>query len=356
MSINARFRIRRGKDFTLDVRLTAPDRGVTAIVGPSGCGKTTLLRALAGLEHAPGGYLKIGDEVWQESGFSLPSHRRSLGYVFQETCLFDHLTVRRNLEYGLKRVPQERQRVSFRQATDLLGVEPLLGRRTGRLSGGEAQRVAIARALLVSPKILLLDEPLAALDLESKAEIIPFLERLHRELEIPVFYVSHQPEEVARLADHLVLLEGGEVRAAGPMGQMLTRVDLPLARDRGAAAIIEARVTGRDEEFQLTRLGFPGGEFILPGISPAVGEAVRLRVLARDVSLSLEPHTDTSILNIFPVSVTELAEQSPAQVIVRLEAGGVPILSRITRKSAVQLGLEPGSRVWAQVKSVALLH
>lgn len=355
MSIKVRFRVRRGRDFTLNVRLTVPDRGVTAIVGPSGCGKTTLLRALAGLEHAPGGYLKIGDEVWQENGFSLPSHRRSLGYVFQETCLFDHLTVRGNLEYGLKRVPQEQRRVSFRQATDLLGVEPLLGRRTGRLSGGEAQRVAIARALLVSPKILLLDEPLAALDLESRAEIIPFLERLHRELEIPVFYISHQPEEVARLADHLVLLEGGEVRAAGPMGQMLTRVDLPLARGRGAAAIIEARVTGRDEEFQLTRLGFPGGEFILPGKSPAVGVAVRLRVLARDVSLSLVPHTDTSILNIFPVSVTELAEQSPAQVIVRLEAGGVPILSRITRKSAVQLGLEPGSRVWAQVKSVALL-
>lgn len=355
MSIKARFHLRLGRDFTLDVRLNAPNHGVTAIVGPSGCGKTTLLRALAGLEHCPGGSLRIGDEVWQENSFTLPTHRRALGYVFQETCLFDHLTVRGNLEYGLKRVPAARRRVPFDRAVDLLGVEPLLGRRTDGLSGGEAQRVAIARALLASPKLLLMDEPLAALDQESKGEILPFLERLQRTLEIPVFYVSHQPDEVARLADHLVLMEKGRIRAAGPMGEMMTRVDLPLARGQGSAAVVEAWVTGRDENFQLTRLGFPGGEFTLPGKGPAEGETVRLRILARDVSLSLEPHTDTSILNIFPATVTELADHPPAQVIIRLESGGVPILSRITRKSAVELNLGPGSQVWAQVKSVALL-
>ncbi len=354
MSIEARFKITRG-DFTLAVQLTAPDRGVTAIVGPSGCGKTTLLRAMAGLEPCPGGHLKIGDRVWQENGFSLPAHCRALGYVFQETCLFEHLTVRGNLEYGLKRTPEARRQVSFQRAVDLLGVEPLLDRRTNGLSGGEAQRVAIARALLVSPQLLLLDEPLAALDLESRANILPFLQRMHRQLEIPVFYVSHQPEEVARLADHLVLMEPGTIRASGPMNEMLTRVDLPLARGRGSAAIVEALVTGRDHTWQLTCLSFPGGKITLPGTGLNDGETVRLRVLARDVSLSLEPHNNTSILNILPVRVVQMADQPPAQVIVRLEAGGVPLLSRITRKSAAELHLEPGSEVWAQVKSVALL-
>ncbi len=356
MSIEARFTIRRGRGFTLDVRLSVPDRGVTAIVGPSGCGKTTLLRAMAGLERTPGSYFRVGDDVWQENGFSLPSHHRALGYVFQEICLFDHLTVRGNLEYGRKRVPADRRLVSFDRAVELLGIRALLDRRTDGLSGGESQRVAIARALLAGPKLLLMDEPLASLDMESKDEIIPFLERLHRRLEIPVFYVSHQPDEVARLADHLVLMEHGRIQAAGPMNEMLTRVDLPLARNRHSAAVVEARVTGRDEHFQLTRLGFPGGEFTLPGTGPAVGEIVRLQVLARDVSLSLEPHTDTSILNIFPATVTELADQPPAQVIVRLESGGVTFLSSITRKSAALLNLEPGSRVWAQIKSVALIQ
>jgi molybdate transport system ATP-binding protein len=355
MSIEARFRIQRERGFTLDVRLDVPDRGVTAIVGPSGCGKTTLLRAMAGLEPCPGGYLRVGDDVWQDHGFRRPTHRRPLGFVFQETCLFEHLTVRGNLEYGLKRVPAARRQVSFDRAVELLGLRALLHRRTDGLSGGESQRAAIARALLASPKLLLMDEPLAALDLESRGEIIPFLERLHRRLEIPVLYVSHQPDEVARLADHLVLMGHGRIQAAGPLRETLTRVDLPPARGRHSAAVVEARVTGCDEHFQLTRLGFPGGEFILPGKGPAVGETVRLRILSRDVSLSLEPHTDTSILNIFPVTVTELADQPPAQMIVRLDAGGVHLLSRITRKSAVLLNLGPGSRVWAQVKSIALL-
>jgi molybdate transport system ATP-binding protein len=354
MSIEARFRLSRG-DFTLDIRLTVPARGVTAIVGPSGCGKTTLLRALAGLETCPDGYLKIGERIWQDNGCSLPAHRRSLGYVFQETCLFEHLTVQGNLEYGLNRVPESRRRVSFQRAMDLLDVQPLLHRRTDGLSGGEAQRVAIARALLASPQLLLLDEPLAALDQESRANILPFFQRMHRELEIPVFYVSHQPEEVARLADHLVLMERGGVRAAGPMDEMLTRVDLPLVRSRGSAAIVEARVFNHDSTWHLTRLDFPGGTITLPGIELEIGEMVRLRVLARDVSLSLHPHTDTSILNIFPATVVEVAHHPPAQVIVRLEAGGVPLLSRITRKSAAELRLESGTQIWAQVKSVALL-
>jgi len=354
VTIEARFRIDRG-EFVLDAELTAPERGVSALFGPSGCGKTTLLRAIAGLEKNPDGYLKVGDAIWQDGEYFLPPHRRPLGYVFQEASLFPHLSVRGNLEYGLKRVAENRRRLVLDEAAELLGVESLLARRPGDLSGGERQRVAIARALLTSPRLLLMDEPLAALDNRSKSEILPFLERLHQELEIPVLYVSHAPDEVARLADHLVLMEGGKIRAAGPIAEMLTRVDLSLAHGDEAESIIEATVTGQDDTFHLTYLEFPGGHFSVPRKELPLGRSVRLRILARDVSLALECHSGTSILNVFPARVAAVAEENPAQVMVRLEAGGIPLLARITRKSAAALGVEPGRSLYAQVKSVALL-
>jgi molybdate transport system ATP-binding protein len=354
MSIEARFRIRRGA-FTLDVRFRVPARGVTALFGPSGCGKTTLLRAVAGLERGEGGYFRLGDDVWEDGGRFVEPHRRPLGYVFQEASLFPHLTVRRNLEYGFKRTPPGERRVSFAEAVALLGLEPLLERRPAHLSGGERQRAAIARALLTSPRLLLMDEPLAALDLRSKTEILPFLERLHEELEIPVFYVSHSPDEVARLADHLVLIDSGRVLGAGPIGEMLTRVDLPLSQGEDAEALIEGRVVAYEREFHLNVVEFSGGRFTVAGEEMPVGRRVRLRVLARDVSLTLERQTHTSILNIFKARVEELSGLNAAQMIVRLDAGGVPILSRITRKSAVLLGIEPGREVHVQVKAVALL-
>lgn len=354
MNIEARFYLQRD-EFILDASMTVPRQGITAIFGPSGCGKTTLLRAIAGLEDCERGYFSLGENVWQDDRFNLPAHRRSLGYVFQETNLFPHLTVRANLEYGYKRLPVSARRLAYEQVVSLLGIEPLLPRRTHNLSGGERQRVAIARALLTSPSLLLMDEPLAALDMNSKAEIYPFLEQLHRDLAIPILYVSHSPDEVARLADYLALMESGRIRATGPIAEMLTRSDLPLAHGSEAESIIEAKVVGHDAAYHLTYLEFAGGKFTVPRKELAEGQVVRLRVLARDVSLTLAQQTNTSILNIFPARVEELLEENPAQMTVRLDAAGVSILSRITRKSAQALELAPGKQVYAQVKTVALL-
>ena len=354
MNIEARYYLQRD-GFTLDVDLCVPMQRITAIFGPSGCGKTTLLRAIAGLESCQRGYFCLGEDVWQDEPHCLPAHRRPLGYVFQEANLFHHLTVRGNLEYGYKRLTVAARRLAFQQVVDLLGIESLLSRRAHHLSGGERQRVAIARALLTSPRLLLMDEPLAALDVKSKAEIYPFLERLHHELAIPILYVSHSPDEVARLADYLALMESGRIRATGPIAEMLTRSDLSLVHGSEAESIIEARVVGHDEAYHLTNLEFAGGKFTVPGNGLTEGQIVRLRVLARDVSLTLVQQTNTSILNIFPARVEELIEENPAQMTVRLDAAGVKILSRITRKSAKGLELVPGKQVYAQVKSVALL-
>lgn len=352
--IEARFRINRGK-FLLDVDFSVAAQGITALLGQSGCGKTTLLRAIAGLEESPDGYLKIVDELWQDKHHFTPSHKRALGYVFQEASLFPHLSVQRNLEYGYKRIAQKRRQLSFDDVVKLLGVEALLPRSPTGLSGGERQRVAIARALLTSPRLLLMDEPLAALDLESKMEILPFLERLHEELDVPIIYVSHSPDEVARLADHLVLMDTGRVTAVGPIGEILTRVDLPLARGADAEALIEATVSSYDDHFHINRLDFPGGIFTVAGKEMVVGSKVRLRVLARDVSLTLEHQSNTSILNIFPAIITEITNGDSPQATVQLDIEGVPILSRITRKSVANLELKKGKQVYAQIKSVALL-
>jgi len=354
VSIEARFRIRRG-EFRLDVSLCVPGKGVTALFGPSGCGKTTLLRAIAGLDRYRDGFLKVGDMSWQAADRFVPPHRRALGYVFQEASLFAHLSVRGNLEYGVRRVPRAERRVAVQQAVELLGIGSLLERKPERLSGGERQRVAIARALAVSPRLLLMDEPLAALDVPRKQDILPYIESLNRELNIPVIYVSHSPDEVARLADQLVLLDAGRVRATGAIGDMLTRLDLPLVHGSDAEALIEATVAGHDERYALTYLDFPGGRFTVPRKPLPLGSAVRLRVTARDVSLTLERQTGTSILNIFPATVDGLRPEGESQVTVRLSVGGVPMLARVTRKSAAVLDLQPGKPLYAQAKSVAVL-
>jgi len=353
MSIDARFRLTRG-DFTLDAELSAPEHGVTALFGPSGCGKTTLLRAIAGLEHDPNGLLHIGEDIWQQKHFLLPAHKRPLGYVFQEASLFPHLSVRGNLEYGYKRVPEKQRRVVFDDAIELLGIAPLLQRRPDILSGGERQRVAIARALLTSPRLLLMDEPLAALDISSKQEILPYLEQLHDDLKIPVLYVSHSPDEVVRLADHLALMEKGRIRAFGPLADMLTRTDLSLAHRADAESMLEARVSGHDAHYQLLHLDIAGGRFHIAHDPIPPGQKVRLRILARDVSLTLERPSKTSILNVFPATVESLSPEGISQVTVKLQVDGMPLLSRITRKSADVLELKTGKEVYVQVKSVAL--
>jgi molybdate transport system ATP-binding protein len=354
VTIAVRFEIDQG-GFTLDVDLQIPSTGVTSLFGPSGCGKTTLLRAIAGLDYHANGYLRVGDTVWQDEQHFLPPHRRPIGYVFQEASLFEHLSVKGNLQYGVKRVPKSNQRVSMHNAIELLEISALLERSPATLSGGERQRVAIARALAVSPELLLMDEPLAAVDFNRRQEIIPYLESLHRELEIPVIHVSHQPDEVSRLADHLVLLDSGRVLASGDVHDVFTRLDLPLAYGSEASAVIEATVASHDEQYGLTHLEFPGGQLTVTRIDLEAGSPVRLRLAARDVSLTLQHQPETSILNILPVNVKEINTDGDAQVMVLLQAGDVPILACITRKSSDELELAPGKPVYAQIKGIAVL-
>ena len=356
-AIRARFKLDY-PGFTLDVDLDLPGHGVTALFGHSGSGKTTLLRAIAGLERVPGSYLAVNGDVWQddEQGIFLPTHQRPLGYVFQEASLFAHLNVRRNLEYGLKRVPEQQRRVSLDKAIELLGIGHLQERMPSALSGGERQRVGIARALAVSPQLLLMDEPLAALDLKRKGEILPYLERLHDELEIPVLYVSHSPDEVARLADHLVLMENGQVRASGALTETLARLDLPIRLDDDAGVVLEGSVTELDADWHLARVGFAGGKLWVRDSGVPLNHRVRIRILARDVSLALAPHDVTSILNVLPAVVMQLGDDThPALTLVRLDVGGTPLLARLTRRSAAALSLHPGQAIWAQIKAVALI-
>jgi molybdate transport system ATP-binding protein len=343
--------------FTLAAEFALPGRGVTALFGPSGSGKTTLLRCIAGLERAHGGSLHVNGDCWQDDARRrfLPTHRRPLGYVFQEPSLFAHLSVRRNLEYGWARTPPAARQVSFDHAVDLLGLRPLLDRDPARLSGGERQRVAIARALLTSPRLLLMDEPLASLDAASKAEILPYLQRLHDRLSVPLIYVSHALDEVLALADHMLLLEGGRIRAAGPLDAVLAAPQFAALRDPDIGTVWRTVVAEHDADYRLTRLEAAGGSLRVPRLDLPIGAAARVRVLARDVSLALHPPEGLSILNAIPARVVSVAEHGPAQALVRLEANGDLLLALITRYSAHRLGLQPGQPVHALVKSVALL-
>lgn len=356
-AIHASFRINY-PGFNLDVNLELPGLGVTALFGHSGSGKTTVLRCVAGLNRAAQGYLKVNGDVWQDEarGIFLPTHVRPLGYVFQEASLFDHLTVHKNLLYGERRTPPENRKVPLDQALKLLGIGSLLDRRPASLSGGERQRVGIARALLTSPKILLLDEPMAALDYKRKEEILPYLERLNEELGIPMLYVSHSQEEVARLADHLVLMESGKIVASGPIQDVLARMDLPGSFAEDAAVVLDTVVAAHDDADQLTRLDFKGGCIFVGRSAKPLGKRVRCRIIARDVSLNLDPPGSTSILNTVRATVVEWTPTEVAgHVLVKLEAEGTPLLARITQRSLRQLGIARGLCLWAQIKAVALL-
>lgn len=355
MTIEARFHIDRG-GFLLDVDLDLPSRGVTALFGRSGAGKTTVLRGIAGLECAAEGRVVFDGEVWQDARRFVPPHLRRIGYVFQEASLFPHLTVRGNLHYGWKRTPRAERRIGEDEIVALLDLATLLERPADQLSGGERQRVALGRAMLTSPRLLLLDEPLAALDRARKREILPYLERLRDELDIPMLYVSHAHDEVIRLADHIVLLEQGRAQASGRLTEILARTDLSFATDDEASVLIEAVLVAHDEHWHLSRLAFPGGELWVSKSAHAPGARVRARIHARDVSLALEKASDTSINNLIAATVTDIVEvDAPAHVLIRLEMGGVPLLARVTRRSSHLLGLAPGRSVWAQIKATALL-
>jgi molybdate transport system ATP-binding protein len=344
--------------FRLVAAFEAPG-GVTALFGPSGSGKTTLVNIIGGLVRPQAGRVELAGEVLVDTatGRFVPPHRRRVGYVFQESRLFPHLSVRSNLLFG-RRLVRAKDGIGFDDVVGLLGIEPLLGRRPNGLSGGERQRVAIGRALLARPRLLLMDEPLAALDEARKAEILPFLERLRDAARVPIVYVSHALAEVGRLADRIVVLEAGQVVAAGPVAEVTARLDIvPLRSEREAGAVLAARVEAHDPAFALTRLATEAGPLYVPLLPRPVGAGVRVLVAARDVTLSLRRPDGTSALNVLDGLVAEIGpvDLSDPAVAVRLDCGGASLIVRLTRRSLTEMGLAPGLRVFAAVKSVALL-
>ncbi|TCS64090.1 molybdenum ABC transporter ATP-binding protein [Varunaivibrio sulfuroxidans] len=352
--LNVDIESRQG-DFTLNAQFSIP-QGITAVFGRSGAGKTTLINILSGLSRPDRGRIVLGERVVFDSASRvyLPPERRDIGYVFQDARLFPHLNVRHNLTYGISRLSKNARGGSFDKIVALLDIETLLARMPARLSGGERQRVAIGRALLSNPKVLLMDEPLAALDGARKNEILPFIERLHGETGIPIVYVSHAIEEVIRLADTLILLSDGRVRASGPLEDIMNRLDLhPLTGRYEAGAVLSARVGETHRSFKLTQLLFPGGALSVPELAVAEGTAIRTRIRARDVALALTPPKDTSILNIFRGKIIEIRESENAQVDVLLDIGA-PLIARISRKSAHGLQIETGKTVYAMIKAIAI--
>ncbi len=350
--------------FKLDVDLQLPGQGITAIFGPSGSGKTTLLRAVAGLEKNQQGRIQIGANVWQDTlqGIDLPTWQRALGYVFQESSLLPHLSVKDNLNFGLKRAlnslgnVQTEAAKALQASIELLGIGSLLQRMPDQLSGGERQRVAIARAIAMQPQLLLMDEPLASLDAARRQEIFPWLAKLRDELKMPMLYVTHSAEEVTRLADYLVVLEQGQVKAQGPVGTVLTQVVNPVVIGEDAGALIAGHIGAVEAEWHLSRVDFEGGRIWMRDAGLPVGKAVRIRILARDVSLATAEPLNTSIQNQLQGVIQSITPDAhPSQVMVVLKCGTEEVLARVTRRAISELGLQLGMPVWAQVKSVALV-
>jgi molybdate transport system ATP-binding protein len=350
--------------FKLDVDLHLPGQGITAIFGPSGSGKTTLLRAVAGLEINQLGRIQIGSHVWQDTqqGIDLPTWQRPLGYVFQESSLLPHLRVSDNLNFGLKRAlksagnAQSVATKALQASIELLGIGNLLQRMPSELSGGERQRVAIARAIAMQPQLLLMDEPLASLDAARRQEIFPWLSKLRDELKMPMLYVTHSTDEVTRLADHLVVLDKGQVKAQGPVSAVLTQVVNPVVVGEDAGALIAGHIGVVDTHWHLSRVDFEGGCVWIRDAGVPVGKTVRIRILARDVSLATTEPQNTSIQNQLRGSIQTITPDAhPSQVMVVLKCGAEEVLARVTKRAVDELGLQVGQTVWAQVKSVALV-
>jgi molybdate transport system ATP-binding protein len=345
-------------DFRLDAAFESGG-GLTALFGRSGSGKTSLVNAIAGLIRPIRGHIVVDGEVLTDTarGVFVPARRRHVGYVFQEGRLFPHLTVRQNLLYGHWFAARRRRVGEVEHVIDLLGIGELLGRRPANLSGGEKQRVAIGRALLADPRLLVMDEPLASLDEERKAEILPYIERLRDEFAIPIVYVSHAIVEVTRLATTIVVMSEGRVAAIGPTAEIMGRIDLfPLTGRAEAGAILNTRITEHDVRFGLTTLRTAAGDLRVPYIDMRLGARLRVRIRARDVMIALEPPRGLSALNILPGTVAEIGEAEGASVEMRLDCGGEALIARLTKRSVEALGLVPGRQVYAVIKSIAFDH
>jgi len=345
--------------FDLDVALDIPARGVTALFGPSGCGKTTLLRCISGLNQASVGRLVVDGEIWQAEGYFRPAHRREIGYVFQEASLFPHLDVRKNLLYGSnsKKIITVHD---FDYIVDMLGLGRILNRSPHNLSGGERQRVAIGRALFSEPKLLLMDEPLSALDKPTKEEIMPFIERLHENLQLPIIYVSHDMNEIEHIADYLVLMNEGKIVASGALADIQSDPNLPLVNYHDSAVSLEGSLVDYDAHFGIAKFEVHGGFLNVPSCEIAIGVKRRLKVYASNVSLSLENIKSSTIENLIPACIIDMKETNPFQVTVVLSLGrqgdGARILARITRRSWETLGLSINAAVYTQIKAVSLVR
>lgn len=355
MALLAKISLQR-QNWSLNANLALPDSGVSAIYGPSGCGKTSLLRLIAGLDQgSPDNEITLGSTQWQKPGFHLPAEQRAIGFVFQDGRLFPHLSVAGNIAFAHRRRFSE-QGPGPDQVMAWMGIGDLGERMPGELSGGEQQRVAIARALVSAPQLLLLDEPLSGLDSANRERTMALLEKLHRQLSIPVLYVSHQIDEVMRLADHVILMQGGKVSGQGDIATMTTSLDSPLVQQNGAASVVVGEVRAHEEPYGLTEIALSRSIVLhIAACDARVGTKVRLRIPANAVSLAASAATDSSVLNILPVKILGWQELGNSHVMVQLALGEHRILSRITRKSLLRMALAPGQDLYAQVKGVALL-
>lgn len=348
-----------GRKFALSVDLTLPGTGITGVFGASGSGKTTLLRAVAGLQVLNEAQIYLDERCWQDGTRRIPTEARRIGYVFQEASLFPHLTVTENLRYASKRAP--RPHPDEARIIELLGLEPFLASRPEALSGGEQQRVGIARALFSNPELLLLDEPMASLDSRRKAEILPYLLKMKAELSIPMLYVSHSADELASLADWLVVLDGGSVVANGPIEETFPTISKAAHGDSDIAVLVEGKVKDVERDWGLLRIEFGGGQLLTRLTDRQIGDTIRVRIQARDVSISLIQPEQTSILNSMPAEIAGLEESQDRSMVlvtatVKGLAGHTSILASITRRSAETLSLKPGQSVFLQLKSVAVLN
>lgn len=351
--IRLRYKLDR-EDFALDIDASIASSGITGMFGRSGAGKTTLLRLIAGLDTPDAGFLTIGNDTLQDSkdGVSTAVHRRKIAYVFQEPRLFPHLDVRGNLQYGYQRARGKRG-FDFDAVVNLLDLSSLLERRTGRLSGGEAQRVAIGRALLCSPRLVLMDEPVASLDASRKAEVLPFILKTNMTFNVPILYVSHNIDEICQLCDQLVILDNGQSIVAGELQDVLMRTDIPVLAGDEAGAVIIATVRSHDADYGLSTLITSAGPMWVRG-EYGLESKVRLRLRANDVSVCRDTPIDTSILNTLPARVIRIQPETRSTVLVHLQAAEEQLLARITRKSCDDLKIEPDDAVIAQVKSVSV--
>ncbi len=355
------------KNFTLDATLSIPNTGVTAIFGESGSGKTSFLRCVAGLEPQCKGEIKVNGEVWQNKQRFLPAFKRPIGYVFQEANLFAHLTAEQNLQFAIKRATPNVNGLHRAQVVDLLGIDKILNQYPSQLSGGELQRVAIARALLINPSLLLMDEPLASLDQARKQEVLPYIEKLKKEFELPILYVSHTLAEITQLADHIAVLKDGKVVCSGTLTETLSRLDLPFSLGEETGVVIEGKVEEKDEAWHLAKVSIQGESLWVRdsqshtsgqnSLQLSVGEEIRIRILAKDVSLALHHYEDSSISNILAAEVMDIQDGDyPGSTLVRLKIDQNILVAHITSRSAKNLHLHEGQHLWAQIKSVAIVR